>query len=139
MGVLGIRFGEAVRWIAERFPVLNAKPGRPVGSRSGDSVLPYRIGAGGSEFEILVRSGVFGQLSAAERSILIVLAIFRDADSGLIRMSYAAISRYSGTKSRASISKSLKRLARLHAIPPCAFSIRKPPNTSKKKLLPVKV
>ena len=116
MGFLCIPFGDAVRWIAERFTVPNVKPGRPLGRRSGDSVLPYRVGVNGSEFEVLVRSGMFGQLSSAARSILIVLAIFRDPDSGLTRMSYAAICRYAGVGSSATVSASLKRLARLHAI-----------------------
>jgi hypothetical protein len=116
MEVLHIPFGDAVRWIADRFTVPDIKPGRPVGHRSGDSVQPYRVGVHGSEFEILVRSGMFGRLSPAERSILVVLAVFRDPDSGFTRMSYAAIGRYAGVGSSATISRSLKKLARLHAI-----------------------
>jgi hypothetical protein len=116
IGVLAVSVGDAVRWIAERFTVPSIKPGRPVGRRSGDSVLPYRVGVSGLEFEVLIRSGMFGQLSAGARSILITLALFRDPDTTLTRMSYAAISRYAGVKSRASVSKSLKQLARLHAI-----------------------
>ena len=116
MGVLRISFGEAVRWIAERFAVPNIKLGRPLGHRSGNAVLPYRVGVNGSEFEVLVRSGMFGQFSPADRSILVTLANFRDPDSRLTRMSYAAIGRYAGVGSSATVSGSLKRLARLHAI-----------------------
>jgi hypothetical protein len=116
MGFRAISFGEAVQWIAERFWVPSVKPGRPIGRRSGDSVTPYRVGVNGSEFEFLVRSGMFGQLSLAESNILVVLANFRDPDSGLTRMSYAAIGRYAGVGSSATISRSLKRLARLHTI-----------------------
>src|SRR6267378_363468 len=64
MGVLRIPFGDAVRWIAERFTVPNVKPGRPAGLRVREP-QPYRIGVHGSELEVLVRSGMFGQLSAA--------------------------------------------------------------------------
>jgi hypothetical protein len=116
MGVLGISIGDSVRWIADRFPVPNIKPGRPVGHRGGDSVLPYRVGVSGSELEVLVRSGMFGELSHAEKDILVILYIFRDPASGLTRMSYAAIGRYAGVGSSATISQSLERLARLHAI-----------------------
>ena len=116
MGVLGILFGDAVRWIAERFPVPNVKAGRPVGRRSGESIRPYRAGVSGSELEVLVRSGMFGQLSPSERSILVVLTIFRDLDTRLTRMSYEAMGRYAGVGSGATVSRSLKRLARLHAI-----------------------
>jgi hypothetical protein len=115
MGVLGIQFGDAVRWIAERFIVPSVKVGRPVGSRPAE-LAPYRVGVQGSELEVLVRSGVFGRLSAAERSILVTLAIYRDPETGLTRISYAAIARYAGVASRTTISTALKQLARLRAI-----------------------
>jgi hypothetical protein len=115
MGVLGISFSEAVNWIADRFPIPNVKPGRPAGSRAKEP-QPYRVGSHGSDLEVLVRSGMFGQFSPAERSILIVLALFRDAETGLTQLSYAAIRRYAGVSSSATISTSLKKLARLHAI-----------------------
>ena len=115
MGVLGVGFGEAIRWICDRFVVPNVKRGRPVGSRPPE-LAQYRVGVSGSEFEVLVRSGVFGRLTAAERSILITLAVYRDSDTGLTKISYAAIARYSGVASRSSISKALKQLARMRAI-----------------------
>lgn len=115
MGNLGVSFGDAVRWIAERFTVPSIKVGRPLGQREPQPAT-YRAGVQGSEFEVLVRSGTFGQLTAEARSILVTLAIFRDSDSGLTKMSYAAIARYAGIGSRTSVSKSLKQLARLHAI-----------------------
>ena len=115
MGVLGFSFRDAVCWIAERFPVPNVKPGRPVGRRSKEP-QPFRVGVHGSELEGLVRTGMFGQLSAAESRILVVLAIFRDLDSGVTRMSYQAIMRYSGVASRKSVSGALKQLQRLRAL-----------------------
>ena len=115
MGVLGAGFGEAIHWICKRFVVPNVKPGRPVGSRPPE-LAPYRVGVSGSEFEVLVRSGVFGLLTAGERSILVTLAVFRDSETGLTKISYAAIARYSGVASRSSISRALRQLARMRAI-----------------------
>jgi hypothetical protein len=115
MGVLSVPFSEAVRWIAERFTVPNVKPGRPVGSHAAQAT-PYRVGVHASEFEILVRSGMFGQLPAPERSILVALAHLRDSDSGLTRLSYAGIMRYAGVSSAATVARALKQLARLRAI-----------------------
>jgi hypothetical protein len=109
MGVLGGSVGEAAHWIAERFTVPNVKPGRPVGQRDAQP-LPYRVGVNGSEFEVLVRSGMFGRPPAPERSILVALAHFRDPDSGLAQLSYA------GVASRATVARALKQLARLRAI-----------------------
>jgi hypothetical protein len=115
MGVLGFNIGQAVRWIAERFDVPNVKPGRPVG-RGKVEPAPYNVRLNGPEFYFLIRTGMFGQLSAAERSILPVLEAFRDPDSGLTTLSYQAIIRYSGVSGRTTVSKTLQHLQRLHAI-----------------------
>lgn len=115
MGNLGVTFGDAVRWIAERFTVPNVKVGRPLGQREAQPA-PYRVGIQGSEFEFLVRTGMFGKLPAPERSILVALAHFRDPESGLTQLSYAGIMRYAGVSSTATVNKALKQLARLHAI-----------------------
>ncbi len=113
--VLEVNFPDAVHWIAERFTVPSTKIGRPVGSKSS-VVPPYRVLTHGSELEVLVRSGMFGQLSAPERSVLITLALFRDPDTELTLMSYAGIMRYAGVGSTATVSDALKRLARFHAL-----------------------
>jgi hypothetical protein len=118
MGFLEIGFSEAVNWIAERFTVPNVKPGRPVGNHAAE-IQPHRVGVHGSELEVLVRSGMFGALSAAERSILVVLAHYRDSETGLTRMSYQAIMRYAGIGWRKGVSQALARLQRLHAIQIC--------------------
>ncbi len=115
MGVLGVDVGSAALWIAERFCVPSVKCGRPQGSLTKQPA-PYRIGVRGSELEVLVRSGMFGQLSAPERSIVVALHEFRDPDSGLTRMSYRAIMRYSGIAGWTTLSKALSHLQRLHLI-----------------------
>jgi hypothetical protein len=114
MGVLAISFGEAVIWIAQRFAVPDIKRGRPIGSQS--QANPYRVGVSGSDFEVLVRSGTFGQFSPAERSVLLTLLAFKDVETGVTRMSYRAIMRYAGVGSRANVSKALNLLQKLHAI-----------------------
>jgi len=115
MGVLEVDFSAAVLWIAERFSVPAVKAGRPIGNRPVDAI-PFRVGVEGSDLEVLVRSGMFGQLSPAESRILVVLQMFRDSESGLTRLSYRAIMRYAGVGSRANVSRALAHLQRLHAI-----------------------
>lgn len=115
MGVLGVSVGDAVRWIADRFTVPNVKPGRPVGSQEVQPA-PYRVGVHGSEWEVIVRSGMWGAMSSAERSILVVLDYFKDSETGITRMSYRAIMRYSGVKKMANVSDAIKELKKMHAL-----------------------
>jgi hypothetical protein len=114
-GVLGIDTGSAVRWIAERFLVPNVKAGRPLGNEL-KCPAPYHVGLHASPFQVLVRSGLFGELSAAERSILVALEMFKDPESGTTCLSYQAIQRYAGVSSRTTVSKALKRLHQIHAL-----------------------
>jgi len=66
--------------------------------------------------EVLVRSGVYGQLDPGTQAVLITLFHFRDPDTGLTQLSYRGIAVYSGVESPATISKALKFLRRIHAI-----------------------
>lgn len=115
IGVLGCELHDAVQWIADRFPVPNVKVGRPAGSALVRP-LPYRVGVHGSEWEVIVRSGMWGAMSVAERSILVVLDYFKDPETGVTRMSYRAIMRYSGVKMKANVSCAIKELSRMHAL-----------------------
>jgi len=115
MNVLGCDLGSAVQWIAERFAVPNVKVGRPIGN-SLVSPRPYRVGVHGSEWEVIVRSGMWGAMTTAERSILVTLDQFKDSESGLTRLSYRAIMRYSGVKKMANVSSAIKELSRMHAL-----------------------
>jgi hypothetical protein len=118
MGMLGVEFAAAVRWIAERFTVPSVKVGRPVGDTLA-APIPYRVGVHGSEWEVIVRSGMWAAMSAAERSILVVLDYFKDSESGLTRLSYRAIMRYSGVKKMANVSSAIKELCRMGALQVC--------------------
>jgi hypothetical protein len=115
MGVLDIQVGAAVRWIAERFSVPNVKVGRPAGNALA-SPAPYRVGAHGSEWEVIVRSGIWGAMTAAERSILVVLDYFKNPETGLTLLSYRAIMRYSGVGKTGNVAGAIKELARMHAL-----------------------
>ncbi len=115
MGTLGVEFAVAVRWIAERFTVPSVKVGRPVGNTPAAPV-PYRVGVHGSEWEVIVRSGMWAAMSAAERSILVTLDHFKDSESDLTRLSYRAIMRYSGVKKMANVSSAIKELSRMYAL-----------------------
>jgi hypothetical protein len=89
--------------------------GRPIGNTS-TAPLPYRVGVHGSEWEVIVRSGMWGAMSVAERSILVTLDQFKDAETGVTRLSYRAIMRYSGVKKMASVSSAIKELSRMGAL-----------------------
>jgi hypothetical protein len=115
MGVLDFDLGSAVRWIAERFTVPNIKVGRPSGSTLA-SPAPYRVGVNGSEWEVIVRSGMWGALRAAERSVLLTLDKWQDVDTGLTRLSYRAIMRYSGVAKTGNVSSAIKKLKNIHAL-----------------------
>jgi|SRR5208283_1207836 len=115
IGTLGIDFAQAVRWIAERFSVPNVKVGRPAGNALA-SPAPYRVGVHGSEWEVIVRSGIWGAMTAADRSILVVLDYFKDPETGLTRLSYRAIMRYSGVGKTGNVSGAIKGLARMRAL-----------------------
>jgi hypothetical protein len=115
MAILGCDLGSAVLWIAERFTVPNVKVGRPSGSAVA-SPASYRVGVHGLAWEVIVRSGAWGEMTAAERSILVTLDYFKDSESGLTLLSYRAIMRYSGVKKLENISAALKSLCRMGAL-----------------------
>jgi hypothetical protein len=114
IGVLNCDLGAAVLWIAERFQVPKVKVGRPVGQKP-TAPPPYRIGCG-SEWEVIVRSGMWGRMTSAERSVLVTLDAFKDPDTGLTQLSYRAIMRYSGVRKFANVSGAIKELRRMHAL-----------------------
>jgi hypothetical protein len=78
--------------------------------------MPYRVGVHGSEWEVIVRSGMWGAMAVPGRSILVTLDHFKDPQSGLTRLSYRAIMRYSGVKKKANVSTAIKELCRMGAL-----------------------
>ena len=114
MDVRGVNAGDAAIWIAERFDV----PTIPAGKRLEE---PDRwrgpVGYEGG-LELLVRSGLWGTLSEAARSIAPVLLHMSEKkeptdQESSIRMSYVGISRYSGVKSPNSLRRALLELGEI--------------------------
>lgn len=114
MDVRGVNAGDAALWIAERFDV----PTIPAGKRLGEPDRWRRPVGYERGLELLVRSGLWGNLSEAAQSIAPVLFHMSEKEEptgqeSSIRISYSGISRYSGTKSPNSIRKALLELGEL--------------------------
>ena len=105
----------ALKWLDQRFEIPRLARGRHLCVKSKGSA-PYRVGTTGSRLEAVVRSGLWGGMSTAEVRVLMVLAIFTDSETGLATLSYAALKRFSGLKSDASVRKAIVRLKNLYAL-----------------------
>jgi hypothetical protein len=115
MQVLPCDFAAAVCWICERFSVPSAKRGRPIGPRFRWHPR-YRVGTSGSQFELLVRSGLWAELTSAERSLLEVLCSFKDEVTGATDISFIGLRQYSGVGSFQDIARAIEDLERKHAL-----------------------
>ena len=115
MMFLGCDFRSAVAWVCEHFPVPPAEPGKHLVHRNGWHPR-YRVGTNGSVFEWLVRAGLWGWLSPAQRSVLVALQAFTDAETGLAKVSYRGLMRYSGVGSATSVAVAIKRFRRIHLL-----------------------
>jgi len=115
MSVLGLANpGEAARWIAERFQVPQHAAGRHLVNP------PRRICQYGSETEIgvLVRSGLWAQLSRAAHSLVPVFLELAETNpetkSRGVQISYRALARYSGVVSPNAVAAALRELQEIH-------------------------
>lgn len=111
MDVNGIGAGDAALWIAGRFEVPWIPAGKHLTTpdRRRDPV-GYETG-----LELLVRSGLFGNMSEAARCIAPVLLEMSERDGPLdqefsLQMSYVAISRYAGVSSPTAVRRALVEL-----------------------------
>jgi hypothetical protein len=117
MDVLGLAVGDAAMWISERFEVPTIPAGkRPTEPDRSRGPVGYERG-----LELLVRSGLFGTLSEPARSIAPVLLAMSEEKAPIgqelsVRISYAAIARYSGVRSPNTIRRALLELAELGLI-----------------------
>jgi hypothetical protein len=114
MVILGLRSaGEAARWIAGRFQVPDLPPGRHLVRR--EHRTPYGFE---SDMGLLIRSGLWPQLSPTARHLVPVLLEFAEQDSGkqtfTITMSYRAMARYAGVASPNAIASALRELQQIH-------------------------
>lgn len=111
MSVLGCDFRSAVNWITERWPVPSAPRGRHVKKRQGWNPA-YRAGMSGDPLELVIRSGLWAQLTKAQQAILPVLLRFVDQETGLAQISYRGIMRYANVRSSATVAAAIKRFCR---------------------------
>jgi hypothetical protein len=112
MLVRGCDLAQAVSWITDRFPVPHLPKGTHVKKREAWSPR-FRAGDTDDVIELLVRSGLWAALSGAERSLLPVLATFVDRETGLAKISYRGLMRYSGVGSQATISLALRHFEQM--------------------------
>lgn len=102
----------AVLWIAERFPVPSLPKGAHVRRREGWCPR-YHSGVEENVITLLVRSGIWADLSSAEARILPAFITFMNRDTGLCEISYRGLMRFSGIGSSATISEALKHFRQL--------------------------
>ncbi len=110
--VLNCRLSEAIRWIADRFPVPDIPKGKHLRSaeRWGSR---ERVGTSGFMLEDLVRSGFWSMLTKSERAVLVVLCCFAEPNSGAVTISYRGIMRFAGIGSYTTVSRVLGQFAKL--------------------------
>ena len=106
---------EAVSWLAERFPVPSLPPGTQIKKR--EAWFPrFHSGVDENVVTMLVRSGIWSELTHAERSILPPLVTFVDRDTGITEISYRGLMRYSGVGSQATIAAAIRRFERMRLL-----------------------
>lgn len=114
MDVLGLTAADGALWIAERFEV----PTIAAHKRLTDPDRRRRRVGYERGVELLIRSGLWGTLSEATRSIapvLLALSVNESptAQEQTVRISYAGITRYSGVSSPTAIRKALLELSEI--------------------------
>jgi len=106
---------EAVSWIVERFPVPPLPPGSHITKR--EAWFPrFHSGVNENVVTMLVRSGIWSELSHSERSILPTLVTFAERDTGIAEISYRGLMRYSGVGSSATIAAAIRRFERMRLL-----------------------
>jgi DNA-binding HxlR family transcriptional regulator len=111
MDALGLASAwESATWIAERFPVPEIAKGSHL---KREYRVPRRAGFEG-DIGLLVRSGLWADLSKPTRCIVPVLLLFADWETGkaeaTVKVSYRAIGRYSGVTSPNAIARAIREL-----------------------------
>jgi hypothetical protein len=105
----------AVSWITERFPVPAIRPGSHIKKR--EAWFPrFHSGVNENIVTMLVRSGIWSELTHAERSILPPLVTFASRDTGIAEISYRGLMRYSGVGSPATIAAAMRRFERMRLL-----------------------
>jgi hypothetical protein len=106
---------QAVKWILERFDV----PSRPAGSHveKREAWFPrFHSGVNENVMTLLVRSGIWADLTPAEQSVLAVLITFTDNQDRYAEISYRGLMRYTGIGSQTTLAKAIQRFVRMHVL-----------------------
>lgn len=98
---------EAISWITERYSVPSLPKGRHIEQREGWSPR-FRASDADSVLDVLVLSGLWSDLTNAQRSILGALITFFKLAGDGTTISYRGLMRYSGVKSQATIAAALR-------------------------------
>lgn len=112
---LGCDLRAAVSWLTARFPV----PPLPVGShiKNREAWFPrFHSGVDENVVTLLVRSGIWSELTHAERSILPVLVIYTNRETGIAEISYRGLMRYSGVGSQATIAQAIRHFEKMRLL-----------------------
>jgi hypothetical protein len=105
--IRGCSISEAITWIAQRWSVPSIAKKHLTERRS---VPAARVGCGGY-LEEIVRAGLWAQLSAAEKSVLVIFSEL--APLAALRISYAGLARLTGVGSFSTISRVLERFEKI--------------------------
>lgn len=112
---LGCDLRSAVSWITNRFPVPDLPSGSHITQR--EAWFPrFHSGVDENIVTLLIRSGIWSELSHAERSILPVLLAFRNRDTGLTEISYRGLMQFSGVGSQATIAQAIHTFQQMHMV-----------------------
>ncbi len=105
----------AVSWITAKFPVPPLPKGAHVAKR--EAWFPrFRSGVDENVVTMLVRSGLWSDLTHAERSILPVFATFADRNTGITEISYRGLMRYAGIGSQATIAEAIRHFQQMRLL-----------------------
>ena len=105
----------AISWVTERFPVPLLSKGSHVTKR--EAWFPrFHSGVDENIITLLVRSGIWSELSHAQRSILPLMVTFVDRETGITQISYRGLMQYSGVGSQATIAKAIRTFERMRLL-----------------------
>ena len=105
----------AVSWIIERIPVPPLPKGSHITKR--EAWFPrFHSGVDENVLTLLIRSGIWSELTHAERSILPLFVTFLDRDRGITEISYRGLMQYSGVGSQATIATAIRTFERMRLL-----------------------
>jgi hypothetical protein len=111
MSVQDVDLRDAIQWITSRYDVPAAPKGKHI-EHPERWPERFRVGTGPAG-EMLVRSGIWAELTPAQRSLVLVLETFADKQTRKVTISYRGMMRHAGVRSQSTVSSALKRFRAL--------------------------